>query len=140
MGVDAMIFFKVRAGVEAPEFYFPEGFEVKSFSDSYGPPGATHEVDTLSRYYGKHYERGNWPSICAVLMALHACLDVERVWYDGDSSDNYEVCTPETVLDISRHYMDFGDRPYRRHYSDKTPILAKVHTPATAGQGMEGGE
>lgn len=135
MGVDAMLFFKVKTGAAEPDFSFPGGYEAKPVASSYVPDGATHEVDTYSRYYGKGYERGHWPAICAVLLELHAHEDVERVWYGGDSSDEVEVCTPETVLELSRHYMDFGERPYRLYFQGVKSVPAKRH--ATANEPAE---
>jgi hypothetical protein len=46
-------------------------------------------------------------------MLLHACENVETVWYDGDNCETLRECPPERVLEISRHYMQHGERPYR---------------------------
>lgn len=73
----------------------------------------TYSLINPWRYYGPGYERGPWPSIAAVLMALHASPDVEKVWYFGDCSDGDEPFTPQLVQEFSAHYMTEGDRPYR---------------------------
>ena len=113
MGVDAMIFFRATEPFEL-ERELPNGYEIVG-NPEFGPDEATHQIYTLERYYGPHYERGSWPNICAVLMLLHACKNVEKVWYNGDSSDHQE-CPPEKVLEISAHFMKVGERPYREYF------------------------
>lgn len=116
MGIDATVLFRMaRADLEPDlEDFLPSEWEVIPVSRyllEYLEIDATHEVDSLRRYYGIGYERGPWPEICGVLMALHATKGVEMVWYGGDQSV-YE-CPVEAVLEISRHYMQHGHRPYR---------------------------
>ena len=123
MGIDAQIYFKLKDGKNLPDdLAFDLGLsgdyskikEYNRFDDDYPNFNPTHEVYTLMRYYGQGYERGPWRIIGGILMALHACEDVEKVWYDGDCGDTYEECPPERVLEISKHYMENGERPYRR--------------------------
>lgn len=113
MGVDVEIFFQCDG---QPEFErdLPAGFKVCGIPDYQQDfaPGSTHSIGTLERYYGPGYERGSWPDICSVLMLLHACPQVSKVWYGGDSYDPPE-CTVDDVLEISRHFMEHGERPYR---------------------------
>lgn len=113
MGIDACIYFKTRNG-EEPMLCdnLPTGAVITQ-SGKEAIEGATHEVDQQWRYYGPQYERGPWPQIASVLMALHASADVETVWYFGDCSDCDEPFTPERVTEFSKHYMEHGDRPYR---------------------------
>ena len=113
MGVDAYIYLKTRNG-EEPTLCdsLPQGCSMVD-AKKWAPEGATHEIDQCWRYYGPGYERGPWPSIAAVLMALHASPDVETVWYFGDCSDGDEPFTPQRVHEFSAHYMTEGDRPYR---------------------------
>lgn len=51
------------------------------------------------------YARGPWPKISAVLMALLACENVEKVWYFGDCSNTYEPFAPERVQEYIAYYM-----------------------------------
>ena len=113
MGVDACIYVRTRDGNE-PELCdsLPSGCAVQA-ARAWACEGATHEIDQCWRYYGPGYERGPWPSIAAVLMALHASPNVETVWYFGDCSDGDGPFTPERVNEFSAHYMAEGDRPYR---------------------------
>ena len=113
MGVDACIYVKTRDGNE-PELCdsLPSGCTVQAARE-WACEGATHEIEQCWRYYGPGYERGPWPSIAAVLMALHASPNVETVWYFGDFSDGDEPFTPQRVHEFSAHYMAEGDRPYR---------------------------
>lgn len=111
MGIDACIYVKTSDGQEpAVCDSLPPGCRVvaTAFFER-----ATHEIDQRFRYYGPGYERGPWPSIAAVLMALYAAPNVEAVWYFGDCHDEDEPFTREQVLEFSEHYMTVGDRPYR---------------------------
>lgn len=118
MGLDATIYFEKTGELEF-ERDFPAGYSLYELNDGQrddaaddGADGATHGIDTLDRYYGIGYERGPWPAICGVLMLLHACRGVGRVWYGGDGG-HVPLCPPEEVLRISAHFMEHGERPYR---------------------------
>ena len=117
MGIDACIYVKTSDGQE-PQLCDPLPNDcrvcpVDPRYQGYECEGATHEIDQHWRYYSPGYERGPWPSIAAVLLALHASPNVETVWYFGDCSDGDQPFTPERVQEISAHYMKEGDRPYR---------------------------
>jgi hypothetical protein len=114
MGVDAMIYFKATEPFEF-ENELPSGYSVAA-AGHYGPDEATHRVWTYSRYYGPHYERGDWGNLCKVLMLLHACKAVGKVWYGGDTTDGVPECKPEDVLKICAHFMANGNRPYRSYF------------------------
>ncbi len=79
-------------------------------------PGATHEIDTGARYYGPEYERGPWPKIAASLMELMQDPGIETVWYGGD--DWPSLMTADRLVEITRHYLTFGHRPYRDSVKD----------------------
>ena len=113
MGIDACIYCKTKDGKE-PELCdgMPDGVAIIA-ADDWAPEGATHEIYEPWRYYSPGYERGPWPRIAAALMALHACENVETVWYFGDCSETDAPFTPERVQEYSAHYMTNGDRPYR---------------------------
>lgn len=113
MGIDAQIYLK--ADNDAPEFEWPlpNGYTLQPADPERAPTGATHEVYTLSRYYGPGYERGPWPDLCAVLMLLHACPSVQTVWYGGDNTDDAPECPPTRVQELAAHFMTYGCRPYR---------------------------
>ena len=114
MGVDVELYFQKTGELEF-EREFPAGWEVCEIRDykKEDHPEATHEFDTMSRLYSDGYERGSWPDICAVLMILHACPGVGKVWYGGDSYVSLPEFTVDDVLDLSNHFMKHGERPYR---------------------------
>lgn len=120
MGLDAQIFFRLKDGHQAPKFPPIFGFtwKVAPADPDLSPPGSTHKIHTLCRYYGPGYERGLWPALCAILMLLHADESIERVWYgdDGDDECALPECPPERVLELSAHYMKHGHRPYEAKY------------------------
>lgn len=113
MGIDACIYVKTKDGKD-PEFCdsLPDGCSVVA-ANEYAIDGATHEINNPFRYYGGRYERGCWPAIAHVLMALHACKNVETVWYFGDTHDDNAPFTPEMIHELNAHYMRVGGRPYR---------------------------
>lgn len=114
MGIDVEVYvettpeFAASGELDYSHFGF-EGVEEARF----GPEGATHRLLTYMRYYGVAYERGPWINICAVLMDLMQEPNVKRVWYFGDCSDGGAPLTIDDVLEISRHFMTHGERPYR---------------------------
>ena len=119
MGLDARIYFSTDDG-QAPELCdsLPNDCEIEEVGNGscrlYAPTGSTHEVDQVWRYYGVSYERGPWPKIAAVLMSLHASRNVSAVWYGNDGNDGVGPCSRQKVLELTAHYMKFGDRPYRK--------------------------
>ena len=117
MGLDVEIFFKTKDG-EYPklERYVPLGFDIVQKESWCSPLEATHKVETFERYYGDGYERGDWTKICAVLMLLHASEEVEEVWYFADCCDGPRICRIEDVLELSKHFMEVGERPYRNFF------------------------
>ena len=115
MGIDAEIYCELSEGHEPTDLFLPPGCWLTETDEHEREFGMTHEVWTGDRYYGPHYERGPWPSLCAVLMSLFASTNVRRVWYFGDNQDLAHVVpiTRDEVLSISMHYMTHGERPYR---------------------------
>jgi len=78
--------------------------------------GANFNVYSLSRYYGMGYERGSWPIISGALMSLFEAENVDKVWYFGDCHDDYgdkDEFTIDDLIEITKHYCNHGDRPYR---------------------------
>jgi len=124
MGVDTCIYVRTRDGKE-PELVdsLPNECSVREVRE-WSVENATHEIEQCWRYYGPGYERGPWPRIAAVLMALFASPNVEHVWYFGDCSDEGEPITPEQVMEICAHYMRVGDRPYRTAFAGVWPSQA----------------
>ena len=112
VGIDACVYFKTASGHE-PDLSdpLPRCCDIVKAHRS-ELEGATHRIENNWRYYGPGCERGNWPEIAAALMVLHACADIETVWYFGDNLDSADPFTPEDVATISMHYMMVGHRPY----------------------------
>lgn len=114
MGVDAMIYCRTLSG-EPPcsEWGLPVACEARACSgESWEPEGATHQISNPWRYYGEGYERGPWFAIGGLLMHLLSDDDVTTVWYNGDGDEGARHCDVERVIEISRHYMTNGRRPY----------------------------
>lgn len=118
MGINVEIYFKLKDGSELPEDLAFFNVSEKAVAGTY-PNGATHYIYSGMRYYSKHYARGNWPQICAYLMELTACQDVDQVWYKSDCRDFGEGCEPITIkdiLDISEFYMNNGNETYQSYF------------------------
>jgi hypothetical protein len=114
MGANACIYFSSKK--EAPNFEWGllEENVIKKV-DKFAPEGATHEVVIFgnNRFYGVYYERGVWPRYAAILMELFASPDVTKVWYFSDYDELPGPIEKEDVISLTKHYMDFGCRPYR---------------------------
>lgn len=114
MGKDVELYFEKTGELDLKRG-FPPGWSIVEIRDhkKEDHPGATHEIDTMARYYSQGYERGPWPHICAVLMLLHACPGVGKVWYGSDAHDRLPEFTPDDVCRLSQHFMANGE-PYPR--------------------------
>lgn len=120
MGIDAVIYFKVREGEtleSIAEWRMPQHCRVIPASD-WAIEGATHEVDVPYRYYGEGYERGPWPLICSVLLEVMAAPEVEIVWYSGDSGSEMtdQPFTKSRLMEIVEHYLEHGNRAYKMRF------------------------
>ena len=130
MGLDTVIWFKSKT--DNPRFDgggWPKVFELKVYEldkfDKDAIPEATHGVGNFWRYYGKSYERGPWPWISAVLMMLLNSPDVEKVWYGNDCTDYPNEFTVDDLVEHTRHFVEFGERPYRGPWAEPNPELTK---------------
>lgn len=59
------------------------------------------ELQTLSRYFGPGYPRGNWPAIEEAIEAMRAAFPRWRLYYGSDSNDDGELIT-DRLLDEHR--------------------------------------
>lgn len=101
----------------------PEEMRGKVFKTQDGPtivaePGEQFiEAHLWSRYYGPRYERGDWPTIKAVIEFLRRHVPDGAVWYGGDSSGVLaEEMTDERIAQIHGHYLDHGHQPYQSFF------------------------
>ena len=111
MGIDVRIAVEWKGDGEPPSpDYAIEG----ELAEGSSVEGATHELNSMTRYYGQHYERGPWPYIGAYLLQLVSMPGIARVWYGSDDDSPMEEVTFEWWCQMSRHYWDNGERPYRK--------------------------
>ena len=68
-------------------------------------------VDTLTRYYGKGYSRGPWPTIRKVIEYLVRRFPDGEVFY-GSDSDTATIVTDEFLADTDAWWGEHGTRPY----------------------------
>lgn len=76
------------------------------------------KVNLYGRFYGKGYERGDWPRLRACIFWLQTKIAGAEVWYGGDSSG----CCAERadagfLHDLDLHWVMHARRPYVRHDS-----------------------
>lgn len=108
MGIDAYIALKATGPIDL-QWSLPREYEIRPASDYLRSRlDVTHEIESYSRYYSPDYERGNWPELCACLMLLYACPNIERVYYGGDGGAGIQEFTIDDVLEFSRRYMEHG--------------------------------
>lgn len=109
MGIDACISVKTRDGLR-PSVGI--AFEVPIVKYSYDDLDTEWEVETTSRWYSEGYERGFWPNLASILMQLFAAENVEAIYYYGDCNGPDKPLTHERFLELCKHYMTVGNRPY----------------------------
>lgn len=127
MGIDAEIYFKVKEG-ENYDGVSSSHFSILQTESEFKPLGATHVVSSMCRVYDFGYERGNWPLLALMLMQLLASPQIETVWYGGENVDSeyLEILTNERFLNIMKHYLEHGNRPYLDRFREiATPAEGK---------------
>lgn len=73
-------------------------------------------VNLYGRYYGKNYERGDWPSLRSCIYWLSVRIPQGQVWYGGDSSGCCaEHATTQFLNDMDMHWALHTRRPYVRY-------------------------
>lgn len=70
-------------------------------------------VNTLARYYGEGYERGDWPEIYAAIRAMQGAFPERTVFYMGDVSTYGTECTPEFLEEHWIHWQSPKGFGYR---------------------------
>lgn len=80
------------------------------------------KVNLFGRFYGKGYERGDWPKLRACIFWLATRIPQGQVWYGGDSGGECAVpATPSFMADMDLHWAMHARRPYVR-YENKFKI------------------
>ena len=71
------------------------------------------EVHLKGRFYGKGYERGDLPTICAIAEWLEANIPESEIWYGGDSSGVTAMpFGPRERKALKAHFHKHGHLPY----------------------------
>jgi len=70
-------------------------------------------ANVTTRYYGKGYERGDWPSIYGAIRLLQAAFPTARVFYGGDTDDVAPEVTEEWLAETWAHYLGPNGNSYR---------------------------
>ena len=102
--------------------YTPEGRHALEITERYEQDGPDIEreegdqfirVNLFGRFYGKGYERGNWPQLYAIARWLKTRIAGCSVWYGGDSSGCCaEEMTDAFCDDMWAHFIAEGHAPY----------------------------
>ena len=88
--------------------------------DIYPEEGETFlRVNIGTRYYGKNYERGDFPTIYMTAGWLEVNIPGAEVWYGGDSSGVlHKKFGPEERKELLEHYLKCGHEPYASYFSE----------------------
>lgn len=85
------------------------------------------KANLFGRYYGRGYERGDWPKLRACIFWLSTRIPNCEVWYGGDSSG---ICAERAnghfLADMDHHWALNARRPYVRYKSDFSGIIPKM--------------
>lgn len=76
------------------------------------------KANLYHRYYGKGYERGDWPKLRACIFWLSTRISDCEVWYGGDSSGFCaEHANGAFLAAMDNHWVFNARRPYVRYES-----------------------
>lgn len=132
MGVDVVLFVKTdrvlsleerwsltwryceATGSDDSKYCHGPVFEYREYE---GDCGLLH-VFCMDRWYGKGYERGNWPSIYGKIQWLLLNFPGCDIFYQPDSSDDErrQPFTEQQAQELWKHWAEFGGEPYRRGF------------------------
>ena len=87
--------------------------EVLSYLPKVGEHGPRIILNTLSRYYGPGYERGDWPLLFGAITVMQRVFSSHQVFYGSDSSDAGEACEPEMLVNLWNHFLSADGAKYR---------------------------
>lgn len=74
------------------------------------------KANLYGRFYGKGYERGDWPKLRACIFWLSVKIPQGEVWYGGDSSGCCAEHAGKAFLaDLDLHWVMNARRSYVRH-------------------------
>jgi len=80
-------------------------------------------ISSLTRYYGKGYERGPFLDIFSLLVFLKTAFSAYEpsIFYDGDSGYTINQISENELHKLMEHFSEHGEEPYRREnlYGDK---------------------
>lgn len=128
MGLDAIIYvegFTSEQFAKADEFFAERITILRPGDWGDEPPGALTrrssysperaELNTLERYYGIGYERGDWPGIYGAIRALQHLFPDGKVFYGSDVDDDGRECSAEHLDMLWGHWLSPDGDAYRRH-------------------------
>ena len=69
---------------------------------------------TMQRYYGPHYERGDWPTIYSDIRVLKGALPECTVHYGGDYDNECPEVDDNYLDDIWNHWLGPHGQDYRK--------------------------
>jgi len=105
MGIDCEI--AIETNGVLPTIVCLPGFEIRP-ADSHAKdrcPTATHQIYTCCRFFGRHYDRGNWAMILYHLVQLMRRPEVVNVWYGGDMHEHWPEVTFEMLAELTALYL-----------------------------------
>ena len=96
-------------------------------------------VNLMSRYYGKSYARGDWPTIHHTILWLQKNISDCEVWYGGDSSGIVaRKMTAKRLKEFTEYFCSSGHSTYNRYWA-KSGVCQFCQVPVTncGGGGSE---
>lgn len=106
--------------------FYPNGKHCLELVDEYEQDGPSEfpaegeqliQVNLYTRYYGRGYERGDWPFIYSVARWLEARIPDAKVWYGGDSSGVLAYPLDDATKDeLWTLFCGVGHEPYTHFF------------------------
>ena len=136
MGIDASLMVKSKCKYSAEElnelnYRFMEascyGDTPKAICEAEqqkNDPHFYYKIGSSSRYYGRGYERGDWPTISYAITWLRFNFPDSEILYGGDCYDieEYPVFTLKDQQEMDIHWCKNEHLPYRDRGNDHNRV------------------
>lgn len=92
-------------------------------------PPNTYTVNTMLRYYGTDYARGNFPAILHIVMVLERELPAATIYYGADCDNTIKPWPIDARIRLLEFWVKHEQEPYRTSFLPKDAVCMRLEIP-----------